>query len=143
MDTKNVVMLTGRLVADPELRITPGGDPVVTFGLAVNRSIKKPDGSWEDKLDGFFDCEHFGETAVKFAEDYGKGDMIQVTRSLQQRKFKVANGDGSRTVSKIEVRAKTLAAVLVAPKAKLQDAAPSPDQPTVSEQQSVPEPAGV
>ncbi len=143
MDTKNMVVLTGRLVADPDLRVTPGGDPVVTFGLAVNRNIKKPDGGWEDKLDGFFDCEHFGETAVKFAEDFGKGDLVQITGSLQQRKFKVGNGDGSRTVSKIEVRAKTIAALLVAPKAKPQDPAPAIDQGAVAEQQAVPEPAGV
>lgn len=132
MDTKNLVVLTGRLVADPELRITPKGDPVANFGLAVNRSIRKDDGSWEDQLDGFFDCEHFGDTAEKLAAELKKGTLVQIVGSLHQRKFKVGNGAGNRTVSKIEVRARSVAPVLVAPKA-----APA-EQPV---QQAVPQPA--
>lgn len=34
----NKVMLIGNLTRDPELRYTPNGTPVVTFGLATNRS---------------------------------------------------------------------------------------------------------
>ena len=115
MDSKNMVVLVGRLVADPELRFTAGGDAVANFALAVNRTTRKPDGSFEDSLDGFFDCEHFGKTAVTLAESCGKGSEVQVTGSLHQRKFKVGNGE--RTVSKISVRAKTIAPVLAPPKA--------------------------
>ena len=118
METKNLVVLIGRLTADPELRRMPNGEAVVNFGLAVNRSIRKDDGTWEDSLDGYFDCEHFGDTAVKFAGEFTKGALIQITGSLHQRKFKVGNGAGNRTVSKIEVRAKTIAPVLFVSRAK-------------------------
>lgn len=118
METKNMVVLIGRLVAEPELRYMPNGQPVANFSLAVNRSIRKDDGSFEDSLDGYFDCELFGGTAVTLAEDYGKGALVQVTGSLHQRKFKVGNGAGNRTVSKVEVRAKTVAPILAAAKAE-------------------------
>ncbi len=136
MDSKNMIVLVGRLVADPELRYTDSGDPVANFALAVNRTARKPDGSFEDSLDGFFDCEHFGKTALTLAEDYGKGSEVQITGSLHQRKFKVGNGAGERTVSKISVRAKTVAPVLAPPKA---DPAAQPVSAPV--QQAVPQPA--
>ena len=40
----NKVMLTGRLVRDPELRRTNTDIPVVQFTLAVNRSYQSRDG---------------------------------------------------------------------------------------------------
>lgn len=136
MDSRNMIVLVGRLVADPELRYTDSGDPVANFALAVNRTTRKPDGSFEDSLDGFFDCEHFGKTAVTLAENYGKGSEVQITGSLHQRKFKVGNGTGERTVSKIAVRAKTVAPVLAPPKAG------TPARPVSAPvQQAVPQPA--
>ena len=125
METKNMVVLIGRLVAEPELRYMPSGQPVANFSLAVNRSIRKDDGTFEDSLDGYFDCELFGGTAVTLAEDYGKGALVQVTGSLHQRKYKVGNGAGSRTVSKVEVRAKTVAPILVAAKAETKEPQPA------------------
>lgn len=131
METKNVVVLIGRLVADPELKYLPNGKPVANFALAVNRSIRKDDGTFEDSLDGYFDCEHFGGTAVTLAEDFAKGALVQITGSLHQRKYKVGNGAGNRTVSKIEVRAKTVAPVLIAPKAE----APATDAQPIAQPQ--------
>ena len=36
----NKVILGGRLTADPELKQTPNGIPVVTFSIAVNRRFQ-------------------------------------------------------------------------------------------------------
>ncbi len=145
MDSRNMIVLVGRLVADPDLRYTNDGTPVANFAVAVNRSTPKPDGTWEDSVDGFFDCEHFGKTAVTLSEGYGKGSEVQVAGSLHQRKFQVGNGAGQRTASKIVVRAKTVAPVLPAAKngagtaatqSQTQAATPAPVQ-----QQVVPQPA--
>ena len=125
MDTKNVVVLIGRLSADPDLRYTNGGDPVVNFALAVNRSYRDDDGEWQDKLDGFFDCHHFGTTAVKFAEDFKKGALVQITGSLQQSKYKVGEAPNERTLSKIEVKVSTIGPVLFVPRAKTKTEAPA------------------
>ena len=139
METKNMVVLIGRLVADPELRVLPSGDKVASFGLAVNRSVRNPDGSFEDKLDGYFDCDHYGATAERFAREFGKGALVQITGSLHQRSYKSGNGAGNRTVKKVEVKAKTVAPVLTAPKAQPETptAAPAEAQPAVA----VPQPA--
>lgn len=133
MDTKNVVVLVGRLVADPELPYMPNGTPVANFAVAVNRSSRKPDGTFEDTLDGFFDCEVFGGQALALAENTGKGAEIHVTGSLRQKKFKSGNGAGARTISKIEIRVSSVAPALAVPR---DNAAPVAQQ-----QSSAPQPA--
>lgn len=116
METKNLVVLVGRLTAEPERRKLPDGTPAVSFALAVNRSVPIGDGKFEDKLDGYFDCDLVGNTALTVLENLHKGTLVQVTGSLSQRKWKVGNGAGSRTASKIEVKAKTIASVILPPR---------------------------
>ena len=108
MDTKNVVALVGRLVADPELRYLPNGTPVASFAVAVNRSTRKADGSFEDALDGFFDCELFGGQALSLTDNCRKGTEIQLLGSLIQEKFQT-KGDQPRTISKVKVRVRSVA----------------------------------
>ena len=124
MDTKNVVALVGRLVADPELRYLDNGTPVANFAVAVNRSNRKADGSFEDSLDGFFDCELFGGQALTLSETCSKGSEIQVMGSLLQKKFKT-KGAQPRTVSKVEIRVRSVAQVLAAAKTS---SAPAPSE---------------
>lgn len=137
MEIKNLVVLVGRLTADPELKYTGGGDAVVNFGLAVNRWVSKGEGKPEEKLDGFFNCHHFGDTAVKFAAEFKKGDPVQITGSLHQTKFTPKGSE--REVSKIEVRVNTLGAVLFVPKAKAQAPASVPAE--APQPVAVPQPA--
>ena len=116
METKNVVVLMGRLAAEPERRSLPDGTPAVSFALAVNRSVPLGEGKFEDKLDGFFDCDLVGNTALTVIDDLHKGALVQVTGSLHQRKWKTGNGAGSRTASKIEIKVKTIASVILPPR---------------------------
>lgn len=130
MDTKNFVMLIGRLAADAELRYLNDGTPVANFAVAVNRSTRKPDGSFEDALDGFFDCELFGGQALALAETCSKGSEVQIMGSLLQKKFKT-NGAQPRTVSKFDIRVRSIAPVLPARK----------DAPAASDAARQPQPA--
>ena len=128
MDTKNMVVLTGRLTADPDLRFTPGGDAVANFSLAVNRSFKSQDGKWNDKLDGFFDCEIYAGVAESFGIEFKKGDLIQITGTLAQDTYTVGTEPNTRKVSKILVKVKTVGRVLIAPRkaqAPTEEAAPA------------------
>lgn len=111
---KNMVVLVGNLTRDPDLRYLPSGVPVADFAIAVNRSIPKGGGKFEDSLDGYFDCTLFGGAALTFVDDYGKGARVQVVGSLHQSKFKPKDSD--REVSRIEVRAQTVAPVLASVK---------------------------
>ncbi|MDQ3876982.1 MAG: single-stranded DNA-binding protein [Actinomycetota bacterium] len=124
-------MLQGRLAADPELRYLDSGSPVTTFALAVNRSTRKTDGSFEDALDGFFECELFGGQAVAIAETCSKGSVVQLFGSLRQHKFQT-KGEQSRTVSKIAIRVDSIAPVVSLPKES---------QPTPAASARAPQPA--
>ena len=44
----NLVVLTGRLTADPELRYTANNTPVTSFSIAVNRRYKAGEESQAD-----------------------------------------------------------------------------------------------
>ena len=113
MHQRNVVALVGRLTAEPVLRQMPGGDPVLEFGLAVNRSVPKGNGAFEDALDGFFDVEVFGLLAEVAATKLRKGTEITVFGSLVQNRFETNSG---QKVSKVIVRAKQLSPTLTLPK---------------------------
>jgi single-strand DNA-binding protein len=112
MDARNMVALRGRLVKEPELRYLSTGTPVASFSIAVNRPVRKEDGTFEDTLVGFFDCELYGGTAVTLAEEHGKGAEVVVLGSLHQRKFETGTGPQARKVSKIEIKAKSVSPVL-------------------------------
>ena len=50
----NNITILGNITRDPELRFTPSGTAVVSFGLAVNRSIQnKKSGEWQTEVDFF------------------------------------------------------------------------------------------
>lgn len=115
MDARNLVILTGRLTGEPVLRYLPAGAPVANFSVAVNRNSRKKDGSYEDVLEGFFDCELFDGVAITAAETLRKGQLVQLTGTLLQKRFESKAGD---QVSKVEIRVRSIAPVLLAAKAE-------------------------
>lgn len=81
----NKVILMGRLVRDPEVRYTQGGDPmaVARYTLAVSRRVKKQGDVDAD----FIGCVAFGKGG-EFAEKYfRKGQMVSVVGRLQVRSW--------------------------------------------------------
>ncbi|EPD70848.1 hypothetical protein HMPREF1219_00143 [Corynebacterium pyruviciproducens ATCC BAA-1742] len=44
----NVVTISGRLAADPDLRFTGSGQPVANLRIAHTPRRKNPQGQWED-----------------------------------------------------------------------------------------------
>ena len=108
---RNVVILVGRLAADPKLRYLSNGTPVANFAVAVNRTTRKADGGFNDELDGFFDCELFGGQALSLVETCAKGVEVQLVGSLRQNRFQT-KGDQPRTISRMEIRVESVAAVL-------------------------------
>lgn len=78
----NRTVLIGRLVRDPELKSTNGGTYFCRFTLASNHSLKKSDGSYEDKA-GFFDCIVWGKQAEAVHKYVSKGQRLLVEGSLR------------------------------------------------------------
>ena len=79
----NKVILGGRLTADPELKQTPNGVPVVSFSIAVNRRYQSKDGG--QQLADFFNVTAWRGTAELVSRYFHKGSSICVVGSIQNR----------------------------------------------------------
>lgn len=87
------VTLVGNLTRDPELRYTPNGSSVVTFGLAVNRRWQNRDTQqWEEQV-SFFDVTCWRDLAENVASTVQKGTRVVVTGRLEQRSWETQNGE--------------------------------------------------
>ena len=75
----NVVVETGRLVADPELRHTTNDIAVTGIRIAVNRPWRKDQ---EQKAD-FLDVTAWRGTAEFICRNFSKGDMIEDRKSTR------------------------------------------------------------
>ena len=82
----NKTILIGRLVKDPDFRVTANGKVLATFTLAVNRKYEK------DVAD-FLPIITFGKTA-EFTEKWlKKGMQIIVVGRIQVRKWETKEGE--------------------------------------------------
>ena len=92
----NMVILQGRLTADPELRMTQTGKSVVSFSVACDRAKK------EDGCD-FIRCQAWEKTADFIDKYFHKGDMILLDGQLRQREWTDKEGK-KRTGIEVLVR---------------------------------------
>jgi single-strand DNA-binding protein len=81
----NGVHIEGNLTRKPELRYSPNGTAVTTFGLANNRHRKQGEEDKEDVC--FVDVVVFNKTAEYCAQYLNKGDRVLVSGRLQQRRW--------------------------------------------------------
>ena len=96
----NTVTLVGNVTRDPELRYTPSGQAVATFGLAVNRRWQnRQTNDWEEQT-SFFDVKCWAQMAENVGESVQKGSRVVVSGRLEQRSWENDNGDKR---SKVEV----------------------------------------
>ncbi|MCH8157909.1 MAG: single-stranded DNA-binding protein [Nitrospinae bacterium] len=102
MASFNKVMLMGNLTRDPELRYTPNGAAVASFGLAINRKYKQGD-EWKDEV-CFVDITTWGKQAENCTEYLSKGRPVFVEGYL---KFSSWESDGQKR-NKLEVVANTV-----------------------------------
>ena len=94
----NNITILGNITRDPELRFTPSGTAVVSFGLAVNRSIQnKKSGEWQTEVD-FFNVTAWYKLAENCAESLSKGDRVLVSGRLSQDSWEDKEGQKRSTV---------------------------------------------
>ncbi len=94
----NNITILGNLTRDPELRFTPSGTAVVSFGLAANRNIQnKNSGEWETQVD-FFNVTAWYKLAENCAESLSKGDRVLVSGRLSQNSWESKEGQKRSTV---------------------------------------------
>ena len=91
MASLNKVMLIGNLTRDPQLSFLPSQTPVVEFGLAINRTFKKQDGSQGEET-CFVDCQMFGKRAEVINQYLKKGDPLFVEGRLKFDSWQAQDG---------------------------------------------------
>lgn len=82
MATFNKVILVGNLTRDPELRVTPKGTAICTFGLAVNRQFKDENGQNRDEV-LFIDVEAWGKQGELVSKYLSRGSPALVEGRLK------------------------------------------------------------
>ncbi len=88
----NKVFLMGNLTRDVELKYTPSNQPVATFGLAMNRRYRTPDGE-DRKVTTFVDCEAWARTAEVMSEYLSKGRPVFIEGRLKLDQWQDKDGN--------------------------------------------------
>ena len=85
----NVVVLSGRLTADPELKTTANGISVCSFSIAVERRFK----SGEERQSDFINIVTWRSSAEFVSKYFKKGQMIAIRGSIQTRRYQDKDGN--------------------------------------------------
>ena len=86
----NQIILVGRLTRDITVNSSEGGKKVATIPLAIPRSFKNMDGTYDTD---FIDCVAFESIAENAKEYCSKGDILGVKGRVQSR---VIEKDGKK-----------------------------------------------
>ena len=87
----NKVMLIGNLTRAPEVRTTPNGQTVCSFGLATNRRYVDKQGNKQDQAE-FHNLVAWGKLAEICGQYLVKGKKIYAEGRLQTRKWQAQDG---------------------------------------------------
>lgn len=87
----NRVQLIGNLTRDPELRYTPAGNAVCTFGLATNRSWTTDSGEKREEVD-FHRIVAWNKLAELCSQFLVKGRKVYVEGRLSTRNWTAQDG---------------------------------------------------
>jgi single-strand DNA-binding protein len=97
----NVVVITGNLTRDPELRHTGGGTAVCELRVAVNSRRKDGNtGEWMDKPN-YFDVVVWGAQGENCATYLAKGRPVAIEGRLDWREWEAKEGGGKRQAVQI------------------------------------------
>ena len=86
----NMAIITGNVTRDPELRYTPSGSAVCSFGVATNHSIKKGD-QWEN-VPTFHNVVVWGKQAEYISNNVKKGTKVSLTGRIDNRQYDAKDG---------------------------------------------------
>lgn len=94
----NVVVITGNLTSDPELRSTNGGLAICSMRIACNGRRKNNEtGQWEEKPN-FFNVTVFGAQGENCARFLAKGRPVAIEGRLDWREFTDQAGNNRQAV---------------------------------------------
>lgn len=91
MISLNKVMLVGNLTRDPDLRHTPNGKPVTSFGVATNRRWKNETGELQEETE-FHTVVVWGKLAEVVPQILKKGHRVFIEGRLRTRSWEGQDG---------------------------------------------------
>ena len=92
----NVVVLSGNLTRDPEIKDI-NGQPLARLRLAVNKGIKR-DGEWSN-VPMYFDVDVWGGQAEVCGKYLAKGSHVTIYGRLDWREWQTDAGEKRQAVS--------------------------------------------
>ena len=103
MSNINVVVLSGNLGQDPELRFTPKGTQVASFSIASNRVWFDRESNERNEETSWIRCEAWGKMADTINNYLKKGSQVMIHGRLKQDRWEDSQGQ-QRTTIKVVVR---------------------------------------
>ena len=91
MFSLNRATIIGNLTRDPELRSTPSGTSVCSFGIATNRSWKDQQGQKQEEVE-YHSVVAWGKLAEICSQYLGKGKKVYVEGRLRTRDWEGQDG---------------------------------------------------
>lgn len=91
----NLVVLTGRLTADPEIKYTKSGKAYAKFSIAVNRRYNR------DETD-FINVVAWDKKAELASQYMRKGTLVGITGALRVRSYETEGGE-KRKITEVVV----------------------------------------
>lgn len=82
----NQAIVMGNLTRDPELRTTPGGQPVASFAVATNRSWMDASGERKEAVE-YHEIVCWGKLGELTAQYLAKGRKVMVIGRLQTQSW--------------------------------------------------------
>jgi single-strand DNA-binding protein len=99
----NKVIIVGRVTADPQLRTTPGGQSVVTLGVATNRTWTDKNGAKQEETE-FHNVVIWGRQAEVASQYLTKGATVMIEGRLRTRSWTDKQGAQRRTTEVMSER---------------------------------------
>src|SRR3989344_5552226 len=92
----NKVLIIGRVTADPQLRNTPAGASVTTFGVASNRVWQGKNGQKQEEVE-FHSVVAWGRQAEIASQFLVKGALVYVEGRLRTRTWQDKQSQNHKT----------------------------------------------
>jgi single-strand DNA-binding protein len=92
----NRAILVGRVTADPQVRTTPGGQSVVTLGIATNRTWTDKAGAKQEETE-FHSVVVWGRQAEIAGQYLTKGATVLIEGRIQTRSWTDKQGQQRKT----------------------------------------------
>lgn len=97
----NKVILVGNLGQDPEVRYTPGGDPVTSISVVTSEAWKDKNTGGKKEKTEWHRVVFFGAIAAIAGEYLRKGSKVYLEGKLQTRKWQDKSGQDRYTTEVI------------------------------------------